>query len=218
MERKPLQACLRIYSCLTALSSFDTGGGIAQGPIGKNNIRDITVQDIARYYDSTVEHSHEVLDPGKHIILVNYLQVPIRMKVTEISEIIEEFPELLGHPTLHKSVSLFQALVRKGDQGSIFCISMTIRGTYYQACHQPFSLSDLESLPGPSQSERGFPRTPVVSGNDGKRLSARKDFVDHILEVCGSTFEQFWKIDVDEIIDEFYSSRGIEWMIGINRR
>lgn len=36
------------------------------------------MQDIGRHYDSIVEHSHMALDPEKHIIMVDYSQVPVK--------------------------------------------------------------------------------------------------------------------------------------------
>lgn len=175
------------------------------------------MQDIGRHYDSIVEHSHMALDPEKHIIMVDYSQVPVKMKITDISIFFAEYPMLVNHPTLFKSVCLFQALAKKGHRDRVFCISLTMLGNYQQVLYRPFELESLEYSQGAPQPELAFPRAPFVLGNDGKLLYPRHDMADFILQICGSTFEQFWRADVDKVIDELISSGAMERTTGVQQ-
>lgn len=165
------------------------------------------MQDVGRHYDSLIRNRLEPgqsLDRGKHIIITDYSQLPIIMKITDMSELLTDYPMLIAHPTLRKSIGLFQLFVRQGKhKDEVFCVAINMLGACHRVIYKPFCLSSLEFSEGAQQPERDFPRAPFRTGQDGKLLDARHDMVDCIIGICGSTFEEFWRADVDHVIDDY---------------
>lgn len=197
------------------------GAKFVQASGKMNNLDQLMIYDLERLYDSIIEQfldSHEALDVEKHFIFANYRQVPTRWKVTDFTELLEEYPRLAEDPGLLEVIGKEQSVTKKGIQKDVFYISLTLIADYLQWSYRQWPLRRLEcSQEAALQPNRDALRAPVISGNSGKPLSARRDVIDSILEHCGSTFEEFWKTDLDTVIEELILSGALERTAGVNR-
>ena len=49
-----------------------------------------------------------------------------------------------------------------------------------------------------------FARPLVVVGTDRQPVETMLDYVDYTLSFCGATLEEYWNVDVDEVIIKHY--------------
>lgn len=138
-------------------------------------------------------------DPSKHILILNCIACPIELLIMDPEELCGTFP------IRRQDVTSYMDVVQK-YKGRIF-LFVECRGMLADPVFNSeyVNLGEIRTGVYPSLPygrRRELPRADFKIGSDFKPFEVEMDFVDYILSFCGSTFEDYWTSDIDNIIIE----------------
>lgn len=161
----------------------------------------------------------DCLDVTKYILVLDYSSFPVQYKISGLQEFWRNMSRDIGT-----------------DQASNFLESAMSTGTYRIACFIRFAGTKLAGTnysivtycdldkgwlkTGPELPygrKRLLPRPQLDIGDGTELFEPSSDIVDYALSFAGSNFEEFWSVDIDNILFQILLEQPPPPVVGIYR-